>query len=147
MANVIFNNARGRIVHYAALSGTNDALIAVPLEAAGLPADATLVDSPSLSTLLNGASNEQTTMGRKTLTSVAVSVNNSTDTVTADADDITWTGAAGSNVGAIIICYVPDIGVTDDTVIIPLVKLDIAITPSGSNIVLQLNAEGFYKSA
>ena len=40
----------------------------MPIETAGLEADATLIDVDTLTALLAGTTNEQTTMGRKTLT-------------------------------------------------------------------------------
>ncbi|MFC5946581.1 hypothetical protein, partial [Micromonospora harpali] len=63
MADITFNIAKGRVNGYAAQVGTgNAALILVPLEATGLE------DYDTLAALLAGASNEQTTMGRKTIT-------------------------------------------------------------------------------
>lgn len=146
MANAIFNVARGMIGYYATLPGTNDAIIAVPIEAAGLPANDTLVDFTNLSTLLAGAANEQTTMGRKALTNVAPVLNTTTNSKTVDADDIMFTAASGNAIAAVLLCYDPDTTASVDTNIVPLIKLDVAITPIGSNIVLQLNPEGFYKS-
>lgn len=146
MANAIFNVARGMVGYYATLPGVNDAIIAVPIESAGLPVDGTLVDFLNLSTLLAGSANEQVTLGRKTLTNVVSAINTTTNAKTVDADDLTYTAASGNSIGAVLLCYDPDTTATVDANIIPLIKLEIAITPIGSNIVLQLNPEGFYKS-
>lgn len=147
MANVIFNVARGMVGYYATLPAANDAIIAVPLESSGLETDATLVDYTNLALLLAGTTNEQITMGRKTLSSVVTTLDNVANKRTADADDLTWTSASGNAVGALLLCYNPDTTVNNDSTIVPLLKYDVAITPSGTNIVLQLNTEGFYKSA
>src|SRR5690349_17418099 len=71
MANLTFNAALGRVAAYAALPAANDALIAVPIETTGIVSDSVMRDYADLNTLLAGASNEQTTMGRKTLASLA----------------------------------------------------------------------------
>ena len=72
MANIVMNIAKGRVVEYYNRVKSNDpaasALILVPIETSGLEADATLIDKDDLSAFLSGATNEQTTMGRKTLT-------------------------------------------------------------------------------
>ena len=74
MADIVFNCAKGREAYYGSLPGTSDAIIAVPLEASGLVGDSTMVDYDTLAAVLAGASNEQTTMGRETLTGVTVIV-------------------------------------------------------------------------
>lgn len=144
MANVTFNVAKGRVPYYASLPGTNDALIAVPLEAAGLASDATLIDYADLATLLGGTSNPQTIMGRKTLAAVTATVNNTDNRVEVDAADIVWSAASGPAVGALLICYDPDTTAGDDTSIIPLVKLDFSVTPAGANITAVFPANGFF---
>ena len=67
MADIVFNIAKGKVGYYASLPAASDALIVVPIEATGIVADATMADYDTLSDLLAGASNEQTTMGRKTV--------------------------------------------------------------------------------
>lgn len=134
MANIQFNVAKGRINELAALAGASDSLIAVPLEATGIVSDATMRDYATLADILAGASNEQTTMGRQTLTGVAVAVDQATDTQSTDSADITWAAATGNPIAAIVICYKPDSG-SADSAIIPLTKHDYAATPDGSDIV------------
>lgn len=107
MSNLVFNTALGRVAALAALPAANDALVAVPLEATGLVTDTTMRDYDDLASLLAGASNEQTTMGRKTLTGVTVTVDDANDRVAVDCADITWTAATGNAVGAVVICYDP----------------------------------------
>lgn len=147
MANLVFNIAKGRVAELAALGAANDALIAVPIETSGIVSDATMVDYDDLATLLAGASNEQTTMGRKTLTGVAVTTNDTNDRKEVDADDITWTAATGNAVSAVVICYDNDTTSGTDSSLVPLVKLDMVVTPSGGDITLVFGSGGFYQAA
>lgn len=147
MANLVFNIAKGRAGYLATLPATNDALIAVPIEATGIVSDATMVDYADLGTLLAGASNEQTTMGRKTLASVTSAVDNTNDKWVVDAADVTWTAATGNAIAAVVICYDPDTTGGTDADLIPLVKLDLAATPSGGDITMVFAAGGFYQAA
>lgn len=142
MADLATNIAKGRFIHYATLPGTNDGLVAVVLEAAGLESDDALQDYDTLSALLAGASNEQTTMGRKPLTNVTVAVDDTANTASFDADDITWTAAAGAATGKLVICYDPDTTTGDDTTLIPLTIHDFAVTPDGTDITAQIDAAG-----
>lgn len=134
MADIVFNKALGMVAYYASLPGTNDALIVVPIEATGLVTDATMRDYADLGSLLAGASNEQTTMGRKTLASVTVNVDNANDRVAIDAADVTWTAAGGNGVGALVVCYDPDTTTGTDADLIPLSKHGWAVTPDGSDV-------------
>lgn len=134
MANLVFNRALGMVAYYGSLPAANDALIAVPIETAGIVSDATMRDYHDLQTLLAGASNEQTTMGRKTLTGVTVTVDDIADRVAVDSADIVWTGATGNAISALVICYVPDATAPNDATTIPLAKYDFAIVPDGSDV-------------
>lgn len=67
MANQVFNISKGRFVYYCTLPAAADALIVVPIETSGLEADDTLNNYDDLAALLAAANNEQTTMGRKTV--------------------------------------------------------------------------------
>lgn len=147
MADIVFNIAKGKVAYYATLPATNDALIAVPIETTGIEADGTLQDYDNLSVLLAAASNEQTTMGRKTLASVTVTVDDTNNRVDVDCADITWTAATGNAVSALVICYDPDTTTGTDTDLIPLVKLDFVATPAGGDIIYQVNSAGFFRAA
>lgn len=137
MADIVFNIAKGRVNSYTALAGTgNAALILVPIETSGIVSDATMRDYADLSTLLAGASNEQTTMGRKTITSASVTVDNTNDWNTSDFGDQTYTSATGNAISAFLVCYDPDTTGGTDSDIIPLTKHDFAATPDGTNIVV-----------
>ena len=144
MSNLVFNIALGRVASLAALPAATDALVAVPLEAAGLVTDATMRDYDDLASLLAGASNEQTTMGRKTLSGVTVTVDDTNDRVAVDCADITWTAAAGNAVGAVVICYDPDTTGGTDADLVPLTKHDLSLTPDGNSFTLAV--ADFYRA-
>jgi hypothetical protein len=145
VSNLVFNVALGRVASLAALPAANDALIAVPLEATGLVTDAVMRDYDDLAALLAGASNEQTTMGRKTLASVTVTVDDTNDRVAIDCADITWTAATGNAVGAVVICYDPDTTTGTDADLVPLTKHDVTLTPDGNNF--SLTVADFYRAS
>ncbi|MGY0023752.1 hypothetical protein ACVHNB_32885 [Streptomyces sp. YJ-C3] len=138
MANIVFNIALGRLAYYASLPATNDALIMVPIETAGIVTDAVMRDYDDLGTLLAGASNEQTTMGRKTLASVTGTVDDTNDRWNGDAADVTWTAATGNPISAVVICYDPDTTTGTDADLIPLTKHDVTMTPDGSDFTLTI---------
>jgi hypothetical protein len=147
MANVVFNIAKGRFVQYGTLPAANDAIIIVPLEAAGLEADSVLIDYDNLALLLAGTNNEQTTMGRKTAAGVAVTVDDTNNWAFVDVSDVTWTAATGNAVGALLICYDPDTTGGTDADIVPLTKHDFVVTPNGGDITGQVAATGFGRAS
>jgi hypothetical protein len=146
MADLVFNIAKGKVAQYAALPLTNDAFIAVPIETSGIVSDATMRDYADLGTLIAGASNEQTTMGRKTMTGVVATVDNTADKMLVDADDVVWTAAAGNAISAVVICYDGDTTSGTDANIVPLVKLDCVLTPDGTDFTMQFAVGGFYSA-
>lgn len=147
MADLVFNIAKGKLAQLATLPAANDALIVVPLEASGIESDATLRDYDNLSVLLAAANNEQTTMGRKTLASVTVTVDDTNDRVDVDAADVVWSAATGNAISDLVICYDPDTTGGTDADLIPLVLLDFAATPAGGDITCQFAAAGFARAS
>lgn len=154
MADFVFNIAKGQVKTLCNNVDTgapaNSRLKVIPIETSGLEADATLKDYDDLSTLLAGTSNEQTTMGRKTLTStdVTLTVDDTNDRIDIDISDITWTAATGNAISALIVVYCPD-GVTPgaDSTFIPLTKHDFIVTPDGSDITAQIATAGFFRAS
>ena len=148
MADLVFNNRKADFGYYCTLPATNDALVVVVLEAAGLEADATLRDYDTLAALLAGTSNEQTTMGRKTVSSgIVTTVDDVNERVDIDMADVTWVGATGAATGAIVVCYDPDTTAGDDTTLLPLTKHDFVATPAGGDIIAQIAATGFVRAS
>lgn len=153
MANITFNCAKGRVAELYARVENNDpansALILVPLETSGLEADATLIDKDDLAAVLSGSTNEQTTMGRKTLTDADLATVPAPD----DANDrndlslptVTWTGATGNAISKLLLCYDSDTTGGADSAIIPLTMMDFVITPSGVDV--QMTGGVFYRAS
>lgn len=147
MSDFVFNNAKGRIRTFAELAGTNDALIVVPLEASGLETDTTLKDYDDLATLLAGASNEQTSLGRKTITTpLTVTIDDTNDRVDIDAPDQVWTATSGNAVGALLWCYDADTTGGTDANIIPVSKHDFSFTPDGTDVTAVVAAAGLLRA-
>jgi hypothetical protein len=153
MANITFNIAKGRVVELYNRVENNDpansAIILVPIETTGLEADSVLIDKDDLAAVLAGATNEQTTMGRKVLTDVELAALPAPDD-TNDRYDIslpttTWVGATGNPISKILVCYDADTTGGTDANIIPLTMFDFAQTPSGSDI--QMTGGPFFRSA
>lgn len=142
MANIVFNIAKGRVVElYNRVESndpTNSALILVPIETSGLEGDSTLIDADTLTALLSGATNEQTTMGRKTLTDSDLASlpapDDGNDRYDVSLPTVTWTAATGNAISKIAVCYDPDTTGGTDANIIPLTMFDFAITPDGSDV-------------
>jgi hypothetical protein len=148
MANFVFNIMKGRVAYYATLPAAADALIVVPIEATGVEADDTLNNYDDLGTLLAAANNEQTTMGRKTVSaSVTVTVDDTNNWVDVDMPDQVWTGATGNAISDLLIGYDNDTGAGTDTNIIPMTFHDFSITPDGSDLTAQIATSGFFRAA
>lgn len=140
MADLIFNIALGRSAYYAGLPAADDSLIMIPLEASGIPSDATLRDLDDVAAILATAANEQTTMGRKTLAGVTATVTDGSDVVNVTFDDVTWTAATGNAISDLLVAYKPA-AASADSACIPLWLFDFPITPDGSDVVATAPAD------
>lgn len=147
MADVVCNIALGIAKYYWGLPETSDAIVVIPLEATGLQADDALRDHDTVGDLLAASSNEQTTMGRKSITSgVTITVDDTNNRLDIDCPDQVWTGASGNAVGALLFAYDPATGTGDDDDLIPLHKHDFSITPDGSDVTAQIDAAGIFRA-
>ncbi len=151
MSNITFNVAKGKVNEYYDRVKNNDpansALILVPIETSGLESDATLIDKDDLAAVLSGATNEQTTMGRKTLTDADLSSGSPTDASDYNGRSlptVTWTGATGNAISKILVCFDSDTTGGADSAIVPLTLFDFAITPDGSDV--QLTGGEFFRA-
>ena len=148
MANIVFNIAKGRVVEYYNRvennDPTNSALILVPIETSGLESDATLIDKDDLAAVLSGTTNEQTTMGRKTLTDTELAALpapvDGSDYYEVSLPQVTWTAATGNAISKILVCYDPDTTGGTDSAIIPLTMFDAVVTPDGTDLILATGA-------
>ncbi|WP_030344724.1 hypothetical protein [Streptomyces sp. NRRL S-1022] len=145
MATITFNIALGKVGYYASLPAANDGLVLIALEASGLEADSVLRDKDDFAAVVAGTTNEQTTVGRKALTSVTVTVDDTNDRIAIDAADVTWTSPTGNPVGAVVICYDPDTTTGTDADLIPLTKHDLTWTPDGNSFTLGI--ADFFRSS
>lgn len=147
MADGVFNIAKGKVKYYTELSAASDALIIVPIESAGLEVDDTLNNYDDLAALLAATNNEQTTMGRRTVTTVTNTVDDTGNTFDADFADPVWAAATGNAVGKLVVCYDPDTTVGTDADLVPLTYHDFVVTPDGTDITGTVAASGFYRAS
>ena len=153
MANIVFNISKGHVAElYDRVKNndpTNSAIILVPIESSGLEADSALIDADTLAAVLSGTTNEQTTMGRKTLTDAELAAIPAPD----DANDrndrslptVTWSAATGNAISKILVCYDGDTTAGTDANIRPLTMFDFAQTPSGADI--QMTTGVFFRAS
>ena len=152
MANIVFNIAKGRVVEFYRRVKSADpstcALVLVPIETSGLESDATLIDVDTLSALVAGTTNEQTTMGRKVLVAADLAAlpapDDTNDRYEVILPTTTWTAAAGNAISKIAVCY-RNATADADTAIIPLTMFDFVQTPSGADI--QMTTGVFFRAA
>jgi hypothetical protein len=153
VANIVFNVAKGRVVEYYNRVKSNDpansALVLVPIETTGLPADSALIDLDDLAAVLATAANEQTTMGRKVLADAQLAAlpapDDTNDRYEVSLPSVTWTAAGGSAISKILVCYDADTTGGTDSNIIPLTMFDAAATPDGNDLVL--NSGVFFRAS
>lgn len=153
MANIVFNIAKGRVAEFYNRVKSNDpansAFIIVPIETSGLEADSVLIDKDDLAAVLSGATNEQSTMGRKTLTDADLAAfpapDDSNDRMDVSLPTVTWTAASGNAISKLLVCYDSDTTGGTDSNIIPLTMFDFSQTPSGADI--QMTTGVFYRAS
>lgn len=146
MADGVFNNVKGEVKTLCQLSAANDAIIFVPVETTGLEADDTLNNYDDLQALLAASNNEQTTMGRKTVTSTTITVDDTANRVDIDIADQTWTGATGNAISKMLLCHDADTTAGTDANIRPITYHDFVVTPDGTDVVLQVATAGFFRA-
>ena len=155
MADIVLNIGKGRVAEFYNRVKSNDpansALIIVPVDAGGTT-DATIRDFATLAAALAGGLTERNSNGwaRKVLTDAdlaALAVDNVNDRVDLTIPTQTWTAVTTGAVTDLLICYDGDTTAGTDANIIPLVLLDFAITPDGSDVQAVPNASGFYRAS
>ncbi len=142
MADFVFNIAKGAVAEKVRDGASN--LIALLLVVA--EADSTMKDYDTVAALLAGTPNEASdaSYARKTGITGTVTVDDTNDRVDVDIPDQTWAALAGAAITDLIIAYQES---ASDAGRIPLVCLDFAVTPDGSDVTAQLNAAGFYRAS
>lgn len=156
MADQVFNIALGRVAELynrVDLSDpTNAVLVIVAINTSAT--DGTLKDLDTLALVLadgNTAEVTNTNYARKVLDDsdiVAFAADDTNDRVDLDIPDQTWSSvAAGDAWTDLLICYDSDSTGGADSAIVPLTQHDFAITPDGSDITAQIDANGFYRAS
>jgi hypothetical protein len=153
VSNDCFNICKGRAVELYNRVKSNDpansALILVPLETSGLETVAVLIDKDDLAAVLSGTTNEQTTMGRKTLTDSDLATfpapDDTNDRYEVSLPTVTWTAATGNAISKILVCYDSDTTSGTDSNMLPVCMFDCAVTPDGSD--LQLTSGVYYRAS
>lgn len=153
MANIVFNISKGRVVEIYNRVKSNDpansALILIPIETTGLETDATLIDADTVTALLAGTTNEQSTMGRKTLTDAELAAlpapDDTNDRYDIALPTVTWAAATGNAISKMVVAYDSDTTAGTDANIVPLTMFDAVATPDGTN--LQLTTGTFFRAA
>jgi hypothetical protein len=134
VANIAIDAGLGRSGYWATLPGANSKLLLVPIATAGIVSDATMRRYSTLAALVAGVT-EQTTMGRKTLSSVTSTIDNTVnDRANVSSASVTWTAAAGAAISALVLVYDPDTTTSTDSTRIPIAKFDFVISPDGSDV-------------
>jgi hypothetical protein len=147
VADLVMNISLGKVKYYWELPAAADGIIVVPLEATGIQADATIRDHDFLDVLLAASNNEQTTMGRKTITTgITITVDDANERLDIDCADQVWAAATGNAVSDLLFCYDPDTGAGTDATVVPLHLHDFAVTPDGSDITAQIAATGIFRA-
>lgn len=143
MSDFIFNVAKGKVRYYLELPAANDSILIVPLEAAGLEADATMKDKANLAAVLAASTNEQVTMGRLTV-APSITQDDTLDQVLLKAANGVWATPTGNDIGALLFCYKPDTA-SVDSAIIPLSKHDFFADVGVGSITVATVTDGFVR--
>lgn len=146
----VFNIAKGKVGGYYDRVKAGDPSTArftlVPIETTGLESDATLKDKDDLAALLSGTTNEQSTLGRKTLAAADLAAipapDDGNDRMDQALPTVTWPAGAGNAISKVVVCYNPNSSA--DAAIIPLVCMDEAFTMDGSDI--QITGGTFFRA-
>jgi hypothetical protein len=150
MGTFVFNIAKGRVAELAALSGSNDAFLAILLKSSGLETDSTLQDYDTLAAILAGTNDEADFSGysRATLTGVTVTVDDTNNRVDIDCDDPSWSPSAAQALGKLLICYDADTTTGTDANIVPLIGDDFVVTtPTTGQVTYQVASGGFFRAS
>ncbi len=148
MSSIVFNIAKGAVAAYYDRVKSNDpstsALILIPIETSGLPADSALIDLDTVTAVLATAANEQTTMGRKTLTDAELATipapDDTNDRNERSLPAVTWALASGNPISKVLVAYDAVTGSGTDSDLIPLALIDIGggsgVTPDGNDVTM-----------
>lgn len=158
MADFVFNIAKGRVAQLALDVNANtptNAELEILVADATTTADGTAKDYDTVSAYLGGISGEVTNTGyaRITLTStssIQVLTDDTNDVNDIDLPDQTWSAVSattsGGNDWTDLVFNYTTASATDANQV-PLTQHDFSVTPDGSDITAQFNAEGFFRAS
>jgi len=153
MADLVFNISKGR-VHQLVKNVEDNSPAAAVLRVFVIDAngetDDNIRDADTMAAVFATSANEVTNSGytNKSLdeTNITIQVDDANNWVDLDIDDVSWSSVgAGDAWTDLIIAYDPD-GTDTDSGTIPLTIHDFAVTPDGSDITAQIDAEGFFRA-
>lgn len=144
MAAITCNIAKGRAVEFYHLIKNailaNAAFILIPVETSGLESDAVLLDKDTVTDFFSGTTNEQTTMGRKTVVAADLAA------VPAPDDTLNkfvialptkvWTAPTGNAISKILVAFDYDTTTGTDATLVPVTVFDFVQTPAGVDITM-----------
>lgn len=161
MANIVFNEAKGRVNELHDRVDGNDPAASVLIVSLwqAIESDALLRDRATFAVIVAQGANDEadftdggTPYARKLLADtdiVASTVDNTNDRREADIPDQVWDPAGGStdnNLVKLITGYDP-LGTAVDANIIPLTAHDFVITTNGGSITAAIDANGYFRAA
>lgn len=155
MADTVCNISKGRTVEFHNRVKAGDPstarLYIIPISA-GAASDATLQDCDDFAAMVTAGVTERTANGwnRKTIAAADLNTLSPDDTnnrfdvdITADQ---TWTAVTTDAVTDVVLCYA-SVSSPTNAQLVPIGVYDFAITPDGSDVVLQVNAAGYYRAS
>lgn len=149
MANFVYNTGKGRFAAFYERVDTNDPAAStigmLILDASGIETDAALIDSATVTQVLDGTTNEvgNTGYARKNLSDTdlaAYAPDNTNDRADVTfPDQVFSTILAGAVWSDLVICY-DSLGTQADATMIPLSQHDFSVTPNGGDITADFDA-------
>lgn len=154
MTDFAFNIAKGRMVELAARVKNGDPaasrLVLAALSTNATP-ESTAKDADTFALLITAGAVEATNSGyaKKIITAgdITLNIDDTGEKYWVDLADQTWTAVlAGSAWVALILGYSP-VSSPANSDIVPIGHYDFAVTPDGSDITAQINANGVFSAA
>lgn len=155
MANFVFGQVLGRVGTYVqnVINNTpaNSAIVWVPMSQSGTAEQAeTLTTMAAVEADANFAERTGGSWSRITQTDSGAGLTYTFDATNnrfeADSNDLVWAGPTTGATTGLIACYDDDTTAGTDSALIPLVHLDMAVTPDGNQVTFVFNAEGWYNA-
>lgn len=142
--NFIFNVAKGSAGEMARDDATKFGMLLLQV----VEADATLIDRDTVAAILAAANTEATftNYGRKTALTATRTVDDTNDRVDLDLPDQTWAAAGGATNNTIVKLIIFYEEAAGDATRIPITAHDFDYVTTGTDLLAQLNAAGFFRA-